>query len=149
MRHTQRAIHAVAVVGGCLQEVAMAWVAEVVIPAAKECLSAAEVALPSNVIVPVLLAVELPATYLFDLAGFAEQILLARRLGQGHLALTFGQTSVKRHFAGVALVKGAFGQKVLVWLVVELGTFIIDRSHFNLAFGLELSCHVQDPLLEL
>ena len=33
---------------------------------------------------------------------------------------------------------------------MELGGFIIDYlSHFNLALGLELSCHSQDLILEL
>ena len=59
----------------------MALLTEVTVAATEERLGAAEMALPRDMLMPVLLAVELPATYLFDRAPLAHQIFLACRLG--------------------------------------------------------------------
>ena len=60
------------------------------VAAAEERLGAAKMALPGDVLMPMLLAVELPATYLFDRAPLASQILLACRLSEGQITLALG-----------------------------------------------------------
>ena len=60
------------------------------VAAAEERLSAAKMALPGDVLMPMLLAVELPAAYLFDRAPFADQIFLARRFSEGQITLALG-----------------------------------------------------------
>ena len=79
-----------AVVGGSVPGVSMAWLAEVVVAATEERLRAAEMAFPGDVLMPMLLAVELPATYLFDRAPLASQILLACRLSEGQITFALG-----------------------------------------------------------
>ena len=76
--NTERAILSFAVVRWSAPRVLMARPAKVVWTASEERLRAAEMALPCNVLVTVLLTVELASTELLDGTFLAQELLLAR-----------------------------------------------------------------------
>ena len=147
--HTKRAVHSAAIVGGSAPRVPVARLAEVSVAAPEERLRAAQVALPGDVLVPVLLAVELATADLLDGAARAAEVLLAGGVGKLQVALAVNKAAVERLLAAVALVEGALGQNVLVRLVVELAACLGNGCHVDLALGLELLGECQDVLLEL
>ena len=75
--HTKRTIDPVTVVRWSVPRVPMARLAKVVWTASEERLRAAEMALPCNVLVTVLLTVELAGTELLDGTSLAQELFLA------------------------------------------------------------------------
>ena len=147
--HAKRAVHSAAIVGGSAPRVPVARLAEVSVAAPEERLRAAQVALPGDVLVPVLLAVELATADLLDGAARAAEVLLAGRVSKLQVALAVNKAAVERLLAGAALVEGALGQNVLVRLVVELAACLGNGCHVDLSLGLVLPGECQDVLLEL
>ena len=149
MWNTERAILSFAVVWRRGPRVPMAILAKVVRTAPEESLRAAKVALPRNVLVAVLLAVELASANLFDGTSLAQELILARRLRKLQVPLTVRQAAIKRQLAPEALVEGTLCQDILFRLVVEAVTFLTDWLHVDLAFGLVFLGERQDPIFDL
>ena len=85
----------------------------------------------------VLFAIVLTCTDLLDCTFFADQVIFTLCLI--HLKITFavGQPSIEWLTTLFTLVKGAFGQQVLLWLVEKLATSLSDRTHTDFTFSLD------------
>ena len=149
MGHTKWAVHTAAVFRLSLPRAHVAFVAEVRVSASEEGLAAAQEALPSDVLVPMLLAGVLAGTDLLDDAGLAEEVALLRVLGELHVALAVRQPTVEGFLALVALVEGTLGEEELIQLAKELVASLSNRLGVDLSLGFVLVGKLENLLLEL
>ena len=100
-----RASRAVIELFGCMST--MAVIAVICWATSEECLRAAQTALPSDVLVAVLGAIELSAANLLDRALLADKVLFLRRLRHVQVSLAISLSTKERLLALVAFVKCA------------------------------------------
>ena len=128
MWHTERTIYALAVLWFLsIRTATVASITKVDTAAPEESLAAAEHALPRDVLVAVLLAVELPRTNLLNAAGLAQELLLFGRFSELQIAFAVNQATEEVLFTLVTLVEGALVHEVLVKLTVVATVLLLHR----------------------
>jgi len=138
MGHTKWAVHTAAVLRLSLPIALVASIAEVRVCTSEKGLAAAQEALPSDVLVSMLLAGVLAGTDLLNGAGLAEEVALLRILGKLQVTLAVRHSTIERLLALVALIEGALGEKELIQLAKELVVLFSNRLDINLSLGFEL-----------
>ena len=95
-------------------------------------LSAAFMALPNYILMPMNLTIVLSAPNMLDCTLFTKEIF---SLPVGHLiakiTFTINQSTIKRLLTAIALVEGTFRHHVFLIFVVPLTVWVIDGLHIN------------------
>ena len=150
VRHSKWAINTATVINLTSTEVIMVILTVVSVIAAEQGLTAAEHALPSDVLVSMLWAVELATANLLDCASTAEQIFLFCVLCELQVALTVGQSTEVGLRALAALIEGSLSVQIFVFLAKPLAFWVFNwpgidltllegflSKHFNFLFKLK------------
>ena len=149
MRHSKWAINAATVIDDTPTVVVMVILAIVGVTATEQGFTAAEHALPSDVLVSMLGTVELTAANLLDCARTAEQIFLFCVLCKLQVALAVSQSTEVGLRALAALVEGSLSSEVFVFLAKPLAMRVFYWPRIDLALFEGLLSKSLDFLFQL